>query len=171
MPGRILVPLDGSDRSEAALPLARTLARVSRAEIVLLRAVEYPLEMYSGCHEYPSPDPRRVDMIREKKLAARREVESYLKSTASKIEMPGVKVITEAYEGPVVEAILTSIDKFHVDFIVMSTHGQGGSSRWTTGAVAHRVLQMAKIAVILIRPAPGNMNTNISLKFSVPQDA
>ena len=169
MPGRILVPLDGSDHSESALPLVCTLAKVSRAEIVLLRAVEYPLEMYSGCYDYPPTNPKRVETILERKEAAVREVKSYLKCTASKIEMAGVEVITEIYEGPVVEAVLASIDRFHIGYIVMSTHGQGGGSHWTIGAVADRVLHEAKVPVILIRPTPGKSIGDFFMKPSVPQ--
>ena len=39
---RMLVPLDGSELAEAALPYARTLAKGLRASIDLLRVVEPP---------------------------------------------------------------------------------------------------------------------------------
>ena len=40
---RILVPLDGSKHAESALLLASKLARIYKAELALLRVVEYPL--------------------------------------------------------------------------------------------------------------------------------
>jgi nucleotide-binding universal stress UspA family protein len=169
MSGRILVPLDGSNYSEAVLPFACTLANANRNEIVLLQAVEYPLEMYPRCYEYPPLDPKLAETILEKKEVARRVTENYLKSTASKIQMAGVKVITEVCEGPVVEAILDSIDRLHIHLIAMSTHGQGGDAHWMIGAVADRVLHEAKVPVILIRLTPNNLIANFFTKRSVPQ--
>lgn len=54
---RILVPLDGSEQAESALPLACTLASINDAEINLMRVVEYPYEMYSRCDSYTLADP------------------------------------------------------------------------------------------------------------------
>ncbi len=41
---RILVPLDGSDRAEQALPVAARLARSSGGSLVLLRVVTPPVD-------------------------------------------------------------------------------------------------------------------------------
>lgn len=41
---RILVPLDGSTRSEQAIPVAALIARASDATLVLLRVANVPRE-------------------------------------------------------------------------------------------------------------------------------
>jgi nucleotide-binding universal stress UspA family protein len=149
---RILVPLDGSERSEVALPLARMLAEMSQAEIVLLRVVEYPYTLYSTCYEYPPSDPELAKSILNKKRAIYREAQGYLERIASTPGTTGVKVTPEICEGPVVEAILASADRLHTDLIVLATCGQSGGTQWVMGATADRVLHEAPVPVILIRP-------------------
>jgi nucleotide-binding universal stress UspA family protein len=149
---KILVPLDGSVPSEDALPLVLTLAGVNKAEIVLLRVAEYPYSLYSMCDDYPPIDPDLVTAIQNKKGAIFCEVSEYLERTASTIARSGLKVNVEVCEGPVVESILTSADRLHVDLIILSTCGRSGGSHWVIGSIADRVLCEAQVPVILIRP-------------------
>ena len=149
---RILVPLDGSGQSEEVLPFIRTLAEVSKAEIVLLRVAEYPYTLYSMCYEYPPSDPGLSKTIQDKKKVIYHEVKDYLEQIASNLAVAGVKVTVEVGEGPVVEAILAYTERLHIDLIALSTCGQGRGSQWMIGAVADRVLHEAQVPVILIRP-------------------
>jgi nucleotide-binding universal stress UspA family protein len=148
---RILVPLDGSKQAESALPLAGKLARIYNAEITLLRVVEYPYEMYSTCDSSTFMNPNQSD---EKLLAEKatfcREAEDYLKGLASIIEMTVSQVFIEVQECPVVDAILSTVDKSKIDLIVMSTVGQD-QSPWMMGAITNRILREAQVPVILIR--------------------
>lgn len=52
---KILVPLDGSEQAELALPLVVERARIYTAEITSLRVVECLFEMYSRCHPNDNP--------------------------------------------------------------------------------------------------------------------
>ena len=108
---RILVPLDGSGQSEEVLPFIRTLAEVSKADIVLLRVAEYPYTLYSMCYEYPPSDPGLAKTIQDKKKIIYHEVKDYLEQIALNLAMAGIKVSTEVCEGSVVETILASIDR------------------------------------------------------------
>jgi nucleotide-binding universal stress UspA family protein len=149
---KILVPLDGSEQSEEVLPLVCKFADVSKAEIVLLRVAEYPYALYSMCYEYPPSDPALAKTIQNKKKIIYLEVIDYMEQVASTLAIAGVKVTVEVCEGPVVEAILASIDRLHIDLIVLSTCGKSGGTQWMIGAVADRVLRDAKVPVVLIRP-------------------
>jgi nucleotide-binding universal stress UspA family protein len=149
---RILVPLDGSGQSEEALPLVRTLAKASKAEIILLRVAEYPYTLYSMCYEYPPSDPGLAKTIQDKKKVIYHEVKDYLEQIALNLAMAGIKVSTEVCEGSVVETILASIDRLCINLIVLSTCGQGGATRGMMGAIADRLLHEAPVPVILIRP-------------------
>ena len=151
---RILVPLDGSKQAESALRLASKLARVSNAEITLLRVVEYPMEMYSRCDSntlaYPSPFDEKLQM---EKAAFCKEAEAYLKLLASIVEMTVSKVSIEVQECPVVDAILNTTKKSEIDLIVMSAVGQGHNP-WMIGAVANRLLRESPVPVVLIGKEP-----------------
>jgi len=149
---RILVPLDGSKQSEEILPLVRVLAEDHKAEIVLLRVAEYPYTLYTMCYEYPLADPGLKKTIQNKKKVIYLEVRNYLERIALTLAAAGVKVTVEVCEGPVIEAILATTDRLHIDLIALSTCGQGNCAQWVIGAVADRVLNEAPVPVILIRP-------------------
>jgi nucleotide-binding universal stress UspA family protein len=148
---KILVPLDGSKQAESALPIASKLARIYNAEVLLLRVVEYPFEMYS------QGDPDMfvyADQPEAKRLADKdafcKEAEGYLKHLASMVEMGVSKVSIEIHERPVVEAILNTVLNAEIDLIVMSTIGQDHNA-WMLGSITNRILREAPIPVILIR--------------------
>lgn len=168
MYGRILVPLDGSKQSEEVLPLARTLGEVIKAEIVLLRVTEYPYTLYSTCYEYPPTDPDLAKTIQNKKEIIYREAKDYLERTASTLAGAGIKVTAEVCEGPVVEAILASTGRLHIDLIALSTWGQSGGSQWMIGAIADRVPHEAQVPVILVRPTSRSFIPGLSFEHRVP---
>lgn len=158
---RILVPLDRSEHAESVISLACTLASRSNAEITLLCVVEYPSELYSSsvyCMFYPNPtgDPGLDDKIWQKKEAVHSKVKSYLEGLASRIEISAHKVSIEIQEGPVVLAILSSIENLEIDLVIMSTTGEG-CNPWMMGAVANRILREAQVPVIFMRKEPCNM--------------
>lgn len=158
---KILVPLDGSKQAEAALPLASKLARISNAEITLLRVAEYPVEMYSACepHTFVIPGPPDEKLLTQKGALCT-EAENYLKQLASVVEMGVSKVSIEIQECPVVEAILGTVQKFGMDLIVMSTIGHDHNP-WMMGATTNRILREAPVPVILLR-------TELWIPFSDP---
>jgi nucleotide-binding universal stress UspA family protein len=168
---RILVPLDGSEQSEEVLPLVCKFAEVSKAEIVLLRVAEYPYTLYSMCYEYPPSDPALAKTIQNKKKVIYLRVKDYLEQVASTLAIAGVKVTVEVCEGPVVEAILASTDRLHIDLIVLSTCGQSGGTQWVIGSVADRVLRDARIPVVLVRPTPSSLIPIPSTMRHVPLSA
>ena len=148
---KILVPLDGSKQAESALRLASKLARISNAEITLLRVVEYPYGMYSACDPNTFMNPNQPDeKLMAEKDAFCREAEDYLKGLASIVEMAVSKVSIEVQECPVVDSILSTVEESEIDLIVMSTVGQDHNP-WLMGSVTNRILRESQVPVILIR--------------------
>jgi len=147
---RILVPLDGSEVAEVALPLICNLFNINGAEIALLRVVEYPSEVYSVYALYDPDDPRCNEIIQEKKRVYLAAAEEYLELVADSLRKNNFAVTTEVWEGPVVEAIQEAAMSLCADLIVISAHGRStGSLCGIIGAVANRVLNTSKIPVIL----------------------
>jgi nucleotide-binding universal stress UspA family protein len=85
-PLRLLVPLDGSELSELALPMAHEVAKNRGAEILLLHVLETPIE-------YPTslfPDNREeLDAMVEDWQA---DVQTYLESVAEGLRAYGIEV-------------------------------------------------------------------------------
>jgi nucleotide-binding universal stress UspA family protein len=156
---RILVPLDGSEHAESVLPLVCKLASMKDAEITLLRVVEYPLEAfpsseYFGFNSHPFPEPGLDEQNRAMKANIQRQVKTYLERLAASFETCTRKVMIEIQEGPVVDAILNSVEKLDIDLIVMSTTGEGQCS-WGLGSIANRILREAQVPVSLLGKGPG----------------
>ncbi len=146
--------------AEAAFSLACSLANFSEAEIVLLRVVEYPFEIYScgmndSFFQNPLTDPKRAKKIHAKKDTIYRGVANYLKHLVAKEVTNHQKVTFEIREGPVVDAILDVIEKRVVNLIVISSTGQD-QNPYMMGSVASRILREAQVPVILIRDESGN---------------
>jgi nucleotide-binding universal stress UspA family protein len=140
---KILVPLDGSEFAEAALPHARALAGCTGAEIVLLRVVAQPI------HAYAAPDPLLYTSLQEDTVA---ECSEYLERVASDLKAEGFKVTVETGTGPVVETIIEFAQGVGADLIAMSTHGRSGLARWFIGSTADKVVRAAPLPVLLTRP-------------------
>ena len=142
---RILVPLDGSSLSEAALPHAEKLAHVLNVEIILLHVDVSPAPIFDP-HESPlNPQPEEF-----KKMYA--DEKSYIKAVCAKLEGKGLRATFLLRVGAVAETILETAETMQADIIIMSTHGRTGLLRLLLGSVAEKVVHQSKIPVMLIRP-------------------
>lgn len=141
---RILIPLDGSQFAEGALPHARMLAECGGGEIELLRVAVHP-----SSYVYVSDPAALADLYD----SDRAHCEDYLNKVAGQVrDASHVKVTTAVLEGIVADAVLDYAEDTDADLIVMSTHGRSGMERWLLGSVAEKVVRGAKMPVLLVRP-------------------
>jgi nucleotide-binding universal stress UspA family protein len=147
MYAHLLVPLDGSDFAEHALPEAIELAQRFESRITLLTIVPPPHLAAGGFI------PDSAELYQRLRDAACNEATGYLMEQAQKLQAAGITVDHQAIEGePVAECILDFTEKSDVDTIVMCTHGRSGLQRWVFGSVAEKLLRATSLPVILIRP-------------------
>lgn len=146
---RILVPLDGSVFGEAALPCAEELARVSKAEIILMQSVA-PHRLEIDLAETRSP---HLSKLSEEYLeVARASARDYLAGIEKKLAQNGIAAHSVVEVGPPAESIVACAKKNAVDIIALSTHGRSGLSQLMMGSVANKVLHYAEVPVLLVRP-------------------
>lgn len=141
---RILVPLDGSDFSEAVLPYAEALAQALEAEIILLHVNVEPVT------EFESPSSPFSPPIEVKKAKA--EAREYVKSVCYKLEQKGLHATYLIRDGGVAESILDAAEVLQANMIAMTTHGRTGLLHLLLGSVAEQVVRRSPILVSLIRP-------------------
>ena len=140
---RILVPLDGSAPSNAALQEALKFARSCGSALRLAYVCE-PLAYILA--EGP------IDLA----SAMRRQGEQILSETAAKAHEAGVSAETaliEAGDRRVAAAITGDAARSSSDLIMMGTHGRRGFEHLVLGSVAEGVLRRATVPVLLLRPA------------------
>lgn len=141
---RILVPLDGSQRAERALPTAARIAHATNGTVVLLQVVSLPVEYLSSL----APAPMVTDELIEEELA---EARSYIAAIAESESLRGLHVRTEVQLGLAGEQILGVVESQAVDLVVLCSHGRTGFKRWALGSVAHRVIHTSHVPVLVLR--------------------
>ena len=146
---RVLVPLDFSEESDAALEYAAGLAERVGASLHLLHVYEDPM-MTSGALAADMYVPISDD-LRETLLA---DARTRLVERANKLP-DRVHPTTDVYTGPVASAITAFANEQHIDLIVMGTHGRGGMAHLLLGSVAERVVRTAPCPVLTVRVGAG----------------
>ena len=140
----ILVPLNRSSESEAALPYAVTIAKALGASVHLVSVIE------AGT-DYPFvTDDRHRSAIVER---SRRSAGSYLADKAAILKTEGLEASTALAVGNAAEAILLDAEQTGASMIIMATHSRGGLERWVLGSVADKVMRMARIPTMLVHPS------------------
>lgn len=141
---RILVPLDGSTRAELALPVAARIARASGGTIDLLRVVPPPIDygMYMAQPEA---------MIDKEIDAAIATATEYLEAAAKFEVLEGIGTKIEALSGAVAQTLLSYVESYKSDLIVMCSHGYSGLKRWMLGSIADKVTRLAPVPVLVLR--------------------
>jgi nucleotide-binding universal stress UspA family protein/predicted transcriptional regulator len=148
MAERLLVPLDGSELSEVALPWAASLARGHGFSLVLVRVVPWPLWMGQP-DGYMTPDV--YEHVRATELD---EATTYLAAVRQRLVARNLVVETVVAEGFPATAILDLAEERDAVAIVMATHGRGGVARLVLGSVATQMVAQATMPLLLVRPEP-----------------
>jgi nucleotide-binding universal stress UspA family protein len=144
---KIVVPLDGSELAERALPHVMELAQKMRAEIILLRAYALPLSIYGiGEGDYV---PNNID---ELQAQVRLEAQEYLDAKVEELKAKSVgKVSSVLLDGFAPAEIVDFAKKTPDNMIAMCTHGRSGIKRWVLGSVTERVVQASGDPVLVLR--------------------
>ena len=141
----ILLPLDGSEVAEQALPVAAALARAAGVALHIV-TVEAPLSPLIGATEYggQAPELRKEDTNR---------LSEYLDHARAAAETAGARSVdTALIVGGVSGALAEQITGSRIGLVVMTTHGRTGISRFWLGSVADRLLRTVSVPVLLLRP-------------------
>ncbi len=156
---RILVALDGSDGSRAAVETVKRLSGTG-SEMVLFTVLPVPMEVPEG-HTAAMPwrwpgTPESFGSsvtVAETRAQAmdrlREEAEVRLDSLADEFRQAGFKVTCEVAFGSPVEEILIAAGRLAVDAVAVSTHGHTGLRATLLGSVASELIRSRRVPVIV----------------------
>ena len=143
---RLLVPLDGSEFAEQALPHAIALAKLGAAEVHLLRVEEPAESLRTSVWALAPQDP---DDLPDRLRRASDDLQTVIERFSS--EWAPAKPTAEARAGRRVGDTITEVaGERGTDLIAMTTHGRG-ASRMILGSVADKVLRGTHCSVLLVR--------------------
>lgn len=164
-PVRLLVPLDGSASSQAALEpgaaLLKAFALPARPAAIHLVRVCQPLSAAGRQADYEWQDAEALGRAKEA-----------LRSTAEQIQAGALAPDVCAQRVPVTWSVVRDMDVASAlvgvaeqgeesqgaaeaeryQLIAMSTHGRSGFQRWMLGSITERVLHATTLPILIVRP-------------------
>lgn len=138
----LLVPVDFSASSDAALLYAARLAQLNGAMLHIGHVIPYP-HMLDPMFERGHSPEETVLRIRRK---GRQHIRHLLASAGAEVPLR-----LHFAEGQAAETILAWVTKIKADLIVMGTHGHRGVARFFLGSVAEAVVRHAPCPVLTLR--------------------
>jgi len=146
IPTKILVPIDFSPSSHAALDTASDLAEKFHAEIYLL-------------HVIPAfPNVSLPDSITEAAVIDKAKAAAGERFDVSEAVLKGKGIkVTSAVEvsEDVAGTILETVEREGADLIVITTHGLSGWYPQVFGSIAEKIVKLAQCPLLLLRtPKP-----------------
>lgn len=144
LPNRpLLVPLNGSEVAEAAIPYVVSVARQraeAAGEMILVHVAEHPTTFYNADHLKAAE-------------ADRDRIKAYLEGVAAPLRAQGFSVRTEVLIGDPATAVLQHIRYNPPQLVAMATRGRRGLSRFVFGSVTEEIMHSLKKTPMLLIPA------------------
>jgi len=138
----IVVAVDFSEHSDAAVEAAIELAKALDAEIQVVHSFDLKVPMITP-YEVAIPE----SYIEQTRAAAA----SKLATVVESVRAAGVKVGSQLVGAPPPSAIVEAADRVGADLIVIGTRGNTGLKHMVLGSVAEQTLRLAHCAVMTVK--------------------
>ena len=144
--GPVVVGIDGTATSEAAIAFAFAAAQVRGAELVAVHV--WSELVVSGSHRLQNPllDPERIRQQEQEVLAER------IAGWGDKY--PDVPVRQILVEGRAVPCLLGYAEQ--AQLLVVGSHGRGGFTGMLLGSTSHALIIHSAAPVVVVRPDPAH---------------
>jgi len=148
---KILVCVDGSEKSLEAADYSISIAQNSRAQLVILNVIETEPWLY-GEKAFEWGSPEKVDEAYTNKKV---EIQKILDQIKKNAEAVGIQSNSEILLAPrtqgAVKAILEYVEQEQIDVLVVGTRGNTGIKKILLGSVANGLLTLANCPVMVIK--------------------
>ena len=136
----ILVAIDGSGPSDAALAITCTLVRQFGGTA-------------HGCHVlamHPYLQGRHVHWLPEVEAEKRREAAAVARAAQRAAAARGIDVVVTVVDGDPIEGVLLAAENASADTIVIGNRGQNALSTLLLGSVAQGVTERSSLPVLVV---------------------
>jgi nucleotide-binding universal stress UspA family protein len=148
---QILVPLDGSQRAEYALPLITLLARSHKSQTHILQVVKTP-EMVRRL----PPTQEDIDLVNRMVKLNLEEAKQYLKQVESRSHLDGIDVQTHLVTSDnAAQALHELVEQEGIDMVAMNAHGHSGNNQWPYGSMVINLILYGKVPLLIVQDLPG----------------
>jgi nucleotide-binding universal stress UspA family protein len=143
---RILVPVDGSDASDAAVELAAMLAHdVAAKELCFCYVVDVEAEYRDAAALDAGPDAQ--ELIEE----TEHEGHTYVERATARSAAAGIPSTAVVLEGEPPEAIAKLAREHAIDLIVVGTHRHKAIERLLFGSTAEKIMRHTDVPVLMVK--------------------
>ena len=148
---KILVGIDGSDKSVEAPDYSLLIAKNTNAQLIILNVLETE-PWYYGKNAYEWASPDELNKVYEKEKA---KIQKILDNIQEKAKTVGIESKTKILMIPRTEDTVKPILKYaedeEIDLIVVGTRGRTGIKKMLLGSVASGVVTYAHCPVIVVK--------------------
>jgi nucleotide-binding universal stress UspA family protein len=147
---KVLLAIDGSKCSTAAVEALISQCRPQETEVMVLNVVESVrlMPVNYGLGWGPVFPEGYTDITGQ----WRAEGEKLVSDVAERLRAAGFKTSTSVEEGDARERILHCAETWHADLILLGSHGWRGLDRLLLGSVSEAIARHAKCSVEVVRP-------------------
>jgi len=146
---KILLAVDGSECSEAAVTSVISLFRPDHVEVRVLHGVEWLKELPDAFRF--GEGPTYADDISERRRRSFKEAEQLVTSVAGRLRATGFTTSVATPDADARRAIVDAATEWPADLIVIGSHGRTGLDRFLLGSVAESVMRHAPCSVEIVR--------------------
>ncbi len=141
---RILVPIDFSEHSRAALRHATELAGSYQAHLELLHVIQQPVYPYFYAPVPAMAPVGEVQGLRQRGLRA-------LEKLVEQVGDPGIGHDLEIVDGHPASEIVDFARERECDLIVTATHGLTGLERLLLGSTSEQIVRTSPVPVLMVK--------------------
>lgn len=145
---KILLAVDGSTYSDAAVEEVAKRPWPSHSEIKVVTAAEIPVV---GAMEPWAVTPEYFDLLEKSVRQAARAVIDAAMLKLKTVEGTTIEISSAIIQGPPRQVIVEEAERWPADLIIMGSRGLGAWNRLLLGSVSSAVVHHAKCSVEIVR--------------------
>ncbi len=150
---KILLAVDGSEKSKRAAEKAKELAESLNAEITIITVITDT--EYFGSHPGVSSEAtfyQLEEVTEQRKKQAKEKGRNILEEAESIINEDGLKEIEKIMRrGDSAENICEVAEEGNFDLIILADKGEGGVKRFLLGSTSDKVVRHASNSVLIVK--------------------
>lgn len=150
---RILVPLDFSDVTDLVVKNAKLIAKLLDAELKIIHVVSPMQDMGVQATRGVGGvfvEPIDYGSIRDELAKDLKSEHKNILAIKQKLTEENIKVKTSILEGRVSDLVLSQVEEYDPDMIIMGSHGHGYLKKALLGSITMFVLKHVKCPVMVI---------------------
>ncbi len=153
----MLVAVDGSEPSGAAIELALRLARTTDGEVIFTHAINTVAVIAGSTRPYGGDPTTALTVLANDECMI-------LSAASARAKQAGIPAQAIPVDGPIASSIVRLAQLKEIDAIVIGTHGRLGLGRFLLGSTAEGVVRAATVPVFVIHEQAPNEGYRAAFK-------